>query len=98
MDSRTGEDFQQLYQEVFPVLMRIAYNITGSTDASEELCQEAFIKYLNRGESLPSPDQAKFWLIRVVKNLCFNFEKRKMRERRAYSKVLNEPARAADTG
>jgi RNA polymerase sigma-70 factor (ECF subfamily) len=98
MDSRTGEDFQQLYQEVFPVLMRIAYNITGSTDASEELCQEAFIKYLNRGDSLPSPDQAKFWLIRVVKNLCFNFEKRKMRERRAYSKVLNEPARAADTG
>lgn len=93
-----GEDFEGIYREVFPVLMRIAYNITGSMTASEDLCQEAFIKYLNRGAPLPTPEQVKYWLIRVVKNLCFNHEKRKVRERKAYTKILNEPRRTVDSG
>ena len=32
-------------------------------------------------------DQCKFWLIRVVKNLSLNHEKRKNREKAAYSKL-----------
>lgn len=96
--NRSEEDFEGLYREIFPVLMRIAYNITGSVAASEDLCQEAFIKYLNRGTPLDGPDQVRFWLIRVVKNLCFNHEKRRVRERKAYTKLLNEPQRSIDSG
>jgi len=98
MEDRMGHDFEGIYREVFPILMRIAYNITGSVSASEDLCQEAFIKYLGRGGDLPTPEQAKYWLIRVVKNLCFNHEKRKQRERKAYTKVLNEPQKVMDSG
>ena len=66
-------------------------------DRSVDLCQEAFIRYFNRTSPLPL-EQAKYWLIRVVKNLSFNYEKRKGRERNAYSKVLNEPRQTAVSG
>ncbi len=98
MEHQAEDRFRDLYEDVFPVLIRIAFNITGSMSASEDLCQEAFIKYLNRGMPLPSRDQTRYWLIRVVKNLCFNHEKRKTRERKAYTRVLNEPKKAPSSG
>ena len=89
--------FDTIYEHVFPLLFRIAYNITGDMSAAEDLCQEAFIRYFNRTSPLPL-EQAKYWLIRVVKNLSFNYEKRKYRERNAYSKVLNEPRQSVTSG
>lgn len=84
-------DFEQTYNELYPLLMRVAYRITGSTSVSEDLCQEAFIRYYERIYKIPPGDQAKYWLIRVVKNLAFNHEKRKGRERNAYQKYYHEP-------
>lgn len=87
-------DFEHVYREVFPVLIRVAYHMTGDVVSAEDLCQEAFIKYYNRSEVFPDLDQAKYWLIRVLKNLSFNLEKRKLREKKAYSRVLQQPGRA----
>ena len=98
MESRPEDSFRDIYEEVYPMLIRIAVNITGNLAVSEDLCQEAFIKYLNRGIPLPSREQTKYWLIRVLKNLCFNYEKRKGRERKAYTRVLNEPQSPAVSG
>lgn len=79
-------DFEEVYREVLPILLRVASNITGDSFVSEELCQEAFIRYLQRGFALPTSDDVRYWLIRVVKNLCLNYVKRKQRESRAYSR------------
>ncbi len=95
---RTREKFEQTYETVFPILIRVVYRITGDMDISEELCQEAFVRYYERMEIIPDMEQAKYWLIRVVKNLAFNHEKRKGRERKAYDKVLKEPAPIQETG
>ena len=46
----------------------------------------------------PSLNDAKYWLIRVVKNASLNYVKRKERERKAYEKVLYEDHRKADSG
>ena len=54
-------------------------------------CQEAFIRYYNRTSPLKTLNDAKYWLIRVVKNLSYNLQKRKGREQRAYTLVYNEP-------
>lgn len=81
-------NFREVYNRVYPVLIRIAFHITGDQTISEDLCQEAFIKYHQRTIPFPDADQAKYWLIRVIKNLSLNFEKRKMRERKAYTRVL----------
>ncbi len=78
--------FEDIYTALFPVVYRIAYRITGDADRAEDISQEAFIKYMQRMKPLPDLDQTKYWLIRVVKNISLNHEKRKGRERSAYDK------------
>ncbi len=91
-------DFRQLYEKVFPILFRIAYRIAGSEEAAEDLCQEAFFRLHEKRMAFPNPDEAKYWLIRVVKNAALNYAKRKERERRAYQKAFREDHRQAETG
>ncbi len=79
--------FNVEYSQLFPVIFRVAYRVTGDTGIAEDLCHEAFIKYYERHEPLPDTNQAKYWLIRVVKNMSLNHEKRKSRERIAVSKL-----------
>ena len=91
-------DFDQTYTEVFPILIKIIYRMTGSMEVAEELSQEAFIKLYERLGGIPAGNDTKYWLIRVGKNLALNHLKRKGRERKAYVKVLQEPPREGDSG
>ncbi|MDC7227444.1 MAG: RNA polymerase sigma factor [Spirochaetales bacterium] len=97
-DERIVESFDQVYEEVFPILIRVAYHITGSTDVSEELCQEAFIRYISREAAIPTVEQSRYWLIRVVKNLCYNYVKRKGREGRAVDRIKELPQPETSNG
>ncbi|MDR1231265.1 MAG: RNA polymerase sigma factor [Spirochaetaceae bacterium] len=84
------KEFTRLYETAFPILMRVAYRITGSEDAAEDLCQDALFRLHEKRLSFPTSDDAKFWLIRVVKNAALNYAKRKTREKRAYQKAFRE--------
>jgi RNA polymerase sigma factor (sigma-70 family) len=95
--SDTGR-FRRVYNAVYPIIIRIVYRITGSLEVSEEICHEAFIKYLDRMQSIPDDDQAKYWLIRVSKNLALNNEKRRGRETRAYERVSRETSSSEESG
>jgi len=88
--------FEQIYADLSPLLFRITYRMTGRREAAEEIVQEAFIKYWERRDQLPTDDGLKYWLIRVVRNLTLNHEKRKGRERRALERVFHEPAPKAE--
>ncbi|MGA2762123.1 MAG: RNA polymerase sigma factor [Spirochaetia bacterium] len=79
--------FEAVYEALFPTIFRISLRITGDREIAEDLCHEAFIKLMERPNLLPDMDQCKFWLIRVVKNLSLNHEKRKTREKAAYSRL-----------
>lgn len=92
------ESFQLVYKEIFPVLMRVAYHVTYNMDVSEDVCQEAFIRFYNRNISFPSLDEAKYWLIRVTKNLAINHVKRKGREQTAVEKIKKQPKVAFKNG
>jgi len=91
-------EFRKLYETVFPILFRVSYRIAGSEEAAEDLCQEAFFKLYEKNMVFPSPDEAKYWLIRVVKNAALNYAKRKQRERKAYQKAFREDTRTVETG
>ena len=97
-EESTQGTFEKVYQTVYPILIRVSYHITGDMAIAEDLCQEAFIRYYQRETPFPSIDQAKYWLIRVVKNLAFNHEKRKGREKKAHERILKEPQREAESG
>lgn len=89
--------FRHVYETVFPLIVRVVYKITGDMDSAEELCQEAFIRYYERRNKIPDANQAKYWLIRVAKNLALNYQKRKTREYRAYERSYFEPRHVDDS-
>ena len=91
-------EFRRLYETVFPILFRVAYRITSSEEAAEDLCQEAFFRLHEKNMIFPNPDEAKYWLIRVVKNAALNYAKRKIRERKAYQRAFKEDVRVEETG
>ena len=92
------KEFQRLYESVFPILFRVAYRIVSSEEAAEDLCQETFFRLYEKKMVFPNPEEAKYWLIRVVKNAALNYAKRKLRERKAYQKAFREDTRVEETG
>jgi RNA polymerase sigma-70 factor (ECF subfamily) len=94
----SGPDFRQLYDTVFPILFRVAYRIAASEEAAEDLCQEAFFRLYEKNMVFPNPEEAKYWLIRVVKNASLNYAKRKERERKAYQRAFREDTRTTENG
>jgi RNA polymerase sigma-70 factor (ECF subfamily) len=91
-------EFKRLYDSTFQVLFRVAYRIANSKEAAEDLCQESFFRLYEKNMVFPNPEEAKYWLIRVVKNAALNYAKRKERERRAYQKAFREDYRKEETG
>ena len=91
-------EFRRIYETAFPILYRVAYRIANSEEAAEDLCQEAFFRLYEKNMVFPHPDEAKYWLIRVVKNAAINYAKRKDRERKAYQRAFREDFRKEETG
>jgi RNA polymerase sigma-70 factor (ECF subfamily) len=91
-------DFTKLYETTFSLLFRIAWRIAGSEEAAEDLCQDAFSRLYEKDIAFPNLDEAKYWLIRVVKNCALNYAKRKAREVKVYEKALHEDKRESVTG
>src|SRR6056297_1928219 len=91
ISSSDPDSFQSVYENTFPVIVRVAYHITLDVEVAEDICQEAFIRFYHRPVPFPSEDQARYWLIRVAKNLSFNYYKRKKREKSALERYSYEP-------
>ena len=91
-------EFRRLYDSAFPVLFRVAFRVTNSTEAAEDLCQESFFRLYEKNMVFPNPEEAKYWLIRVVKNAALNYAKRKERERKAYQRAFREDYRQEESG
>jgi len=91
-------DFRRLYNETMILLFKISYRIVNDEDAAEDLVHDSYIKANEKEMVFPTLDDAKFWLIRVVKNASLNYAKRKTREKKAYQKALYEDTRKAQSG
>lgn len=91
-------DFRKLYDASMQMLFKISFKIVNDEEAAEDLAHDSLIKANEKALVFPSLNDAKYWLIRVVKNASLNYVKRKERERKAYEKVLYEDHRKADSG
>jgi RNA polymerase sigma-70 factor (ECF subfamily) len=94
----SNAEFRRLYDSTFPILFRVAFRIAGTAEAAEDLCQESFFRLYEKNMVFPNPEEAKYWLIRVVKNAALNYAKRKERERKAYQRAFREDYRREETG
>jgi len=91
-------NFRRLYDSTFQILFRVAFRVTNNAEAAEDLCQDSFFRLYERNMVFPNHEEAKYWLIRVVKNAALNYAKRKERERKAYQRAFKEDYRQVETG
>jgi RNA polymerase sigma-70 factor (ECF subfamily) len=92
-NNRSGADnaaFKALYDETFTMLFRVARRITNSDEAAEDVVHDSYIKAVERWGIFPTRNDAKYWLIRVVKNNALNWIKRKGREQKVYQRYFKE--------
>lgn len=98
LNAADPSDFRRIYNETMILLFKISWRIVNDEDAAEDLVHDSYIKASEKKMVFPSLDDAKFWLIRVVKNASLNYAKRKTRERNAYHKALYEDKRQQTSG
>jgi len=89
--------FKALYDETYTILFRVARRITNSDEAAEDIVHDSYIKAVERWGIFPTRDDAKYWLIRVVKNNALNWIKRKGREQKVYQRYLKETDRVSES-
>ncbi len=72
--------FKLIYEENYVLVMSVIIHIVYNKDIAEDLTQEAFERFYLKNITFPSEDDARFWLLRVAKNLALNSVRRNKRE------------------
>lgn len=90
-------DFRAIYDATFSLLYKVVWRVVNDEEAAEDIVHDSYIKASEKNMFFPSLDDAKFWLIRVVKNASLNYAKRKSRENKAYHKVLYESKKSSES-
>ena len=95
--STDNDSFRLVYDKCYSVLIRICYHVVYNMDIAEDLVQEAFERFYLKNITFPNEDEARYWLIRVVRNIALNHLRRGKRESAMLDKVRNRAAgKAAD--
>ena len=90
LNAKSDADFRFIYENIMNVIYKVSYNITKKREVAEDICHDCLIKMTEKEMVFPSIDDAKYWLIRVVRNASLNYVKRVARERKAYQRVFKE--------
>ena len=98
LNAANSADFRPIYNETMILLFKVSWRIVNDEDAAEDIVHDSYIKASEKKMSFPTMNDAKFWLIRVVKNASLNYALRKKRERTAYQKALYEDRRQQTSG
>ena len=70
--------FEDLYRSQYEPMVRLAYLLTQSRAAAEDLVQDSFVRVRPRLEGLDAPAA---YLRRTVTNACYSWHRRRRRER-----------------
>lgn len=80
-------NYEGLYSEFLPVLLKVAMNVVRDRETAEEICQEAFIRLFERKIPFLREEEVRYWLIRVVKNLSLNAYRKRKNESHAVARL-----------
>ena len=89
--STNRDDFRKVYDANYTLLMQVVMHIVYNQEIAEDLVQEAFARFYVKNISFPTMDEAKYWLLRVSKNLALNHIRRNKREIQLVEKVKKLP-------
>lgn len=80
---KAAEPFENFFRREFPRMVAVAYAMSGSRWAAEELAQEACLRAYKSWEEISSYDKPGAWLRRVTINLASSFLRRRTSELKA---------------
>jgi RNA polymerase sigma-70 factor (sigma-E family) len=85
------ETFDQLYRQEYRPVVALAYGLSGSRSAAEEIAQEAFLAAHRRWSRISAYDEPGLWLRRVVVNRSVSAVRRRLAEARAMTRLGSRP-------
>jgi RNA polymerase sigma-70 factor (ECF subfamily) len=84
--------FETFYQQELKAVIGLAYALSGSRSAAEDLAQEAFIAAHKQWERVGRYDAPGAWVRRVVANLSVSMFRRAVREAKALARLRHGDA------
>lgn len=96
--STNREDFKVIYESNYELLVNTLMHIVYNQEIAEDLVQESFERFYLKNMSFPSENDARYWLLRVAKNLALNSLRRNKHEIQMVDKVKDESPYSQFTG
>lgn len=90
------ETLEELYRREFPSIVALAYVLSGSRTAAEDLAQEAFLAAHRRWEIISGYENPSAWVRRVCINRSTSLLRRRMSEARALARFAARPTLPAE--
>ena len=84
---RGREPFERFYAREFRSVVGLAYALSGSRGASEDLAQEAFIAAHENWDKVGTYEKPEAWVRRVVSNLSVSRFRRRTTEMKALTRL-----------
>lgn len=95
--SGDGAAFAELYDRHERLIRAVCYDFTHDLDAATELMQEVFLRALQKLRALRDPHRFGAWLVGIARQVCREWRRERMRDRRAQSLPSDAlPASATD--
>jgi RNA polymerase sigma-70 factor (ECF subfamily) len=79
--------FERFYEQELKSVIGLAYALSGSRSAAEDLAQEAFLAAHKQWDRVGSYEKPQAWVRRVVANMSVSLFRRTMREAKALAKL-----------
>lgn len=87
-----SEAFEALVRRHYRAAWAVALAVTGSRADAEDVCQDAWVRALEKLDSVRQPELFAHWLLQVVRNTAHN--RRVYQKRRAATQLDDLPASA----
>ena len=85
--TESSETFEEFYAREFAAVVGLAFALSGSRTASEDLAQEAFLAAHRDWDRVGGFDRPDIWVRRVVSNMSTSMFRRRFAEARALARV-----------
>jgi RNA polymerase sigma-70 factor (sigma-E family) len=86
------EDFDEFYSREYPAIVTLAFALSGSRWAAEDLAQDAFLAAHRDWERIGAYERPGAWVRQVVANLSVSAFRRRMAEAKALTRAaLGQP-------
>lgn len=84
---RAVPDFESFYRREYRAVVGLAYALSGSRLAAEDIAQDAFVAAHRQWDRVASYEQPEAWVRRVVSNLAVSAFRTRMREAGALARL-----------